>query len=243
MKRITLLILGGLMLLIPAIMLAGNLDSPASLGNMSSAMYTLGDIFNLLDSGTEATKTAAFDEPGSEPAATGKSLDEVYARAETSARVEETGAGDIAGYTEETNEDGTTQRGVPWPSSRFTDNSNGTITDNLTGLMWAGDANIPNGTRTWDQARGDCESSTLGGHSDWRLPNVKELQSLIDFGNVSPALPTGHPFDNVQSNVYWSSTTYASNTSYAWAVDLSGGFVSYDNKASSFYVWPVRGGQ
>jgi len=79
-----------------------------------------------------------------------------------------------------------------------------------------------------------------GTHTDWRLPNVKELQSLIDFGNYNPALPTGHPFSNVQSSYYWSSSTGADDTFYAWGVDMGYGGVYYGTKTIDFYVWPVR---
>ena len=81
-----------------------------------------------------------------------------------------------------------------------------------------------------------------------RLPNVKELQSLIDFAYYSPALSSasgtsqwtegGNAFSGVQSRYYWSSTTYSSNTSYAWGVDLDDGYVSYGSKADTYYVWP-----
>lgn len=74
------------------------------------------------------------------------------------------------------------------------------------------------------------------------MPNVKELQSLVDYGNVNPALPTGHPFDNVVSDFYWSSTTLAGNTTSAWTVGFSGGFVISGNKDLSVRVVAVRGG-
>ena len=75
----------------------------------------------------------------------------------------------------------------------------------------------------------------------WRLPNVKELESLIDFGQVNPALPPGHPFSGVQSNNYWSSTSLGFNPIGAWGVRLVDGVLG--SKPNTFYVWPVRGGQ
>jgi hypothetical protein len=76
----------------------------------------------------------------------------------------------------------------------------------------------------------------------WRLPTVEELASLVDNDNFSPALPTGHPFINLQLYDYWSSATYHANTSYAWSVHFGSGGVGYFNKSLSTYVWCVRGG-
>jgi len=149
-----------------------------------------------------------------------------------------------------TGDDGDLEKGVAWPSPRFTDNSNGTVTDNLTGLIWLKSANCF-GSRIWATALGDCNSLENGccglsdGSSagDWRLPNMKELLSLIDFSQFSPPLPSGYPFTDVQSNYYWSSTTDASATNDALHVLLYNGSVSSANKFSTYYVWPVRGGE
>jgi len=149
-----------------------------------------------------------------------------------------------------TGDDGDLERGVAWPSPRFADHGNGTVTDNLTGLMWTKNANLPNGYRTWQQALDYVSGMNAGaypnlGYTDWRLPNRKELHSLTDYSTYIPALPAGHPFTNVQAYHYWSSTTDAYDPVYAWVVDMWDGDVSYDNKpdAYSYYVWPVRSGQ
>lgn len=139
-------------------------------------------------------------------------------------------------------DDGTYQKGVAPTGARFTDNGDGTVTDNLTGLMWTKNANIW-GSIIWNTAVDNCEGYSLAGHSDWRLPNLRELQSLIDYKNFTPALPTGHPFTGVVSSGYWSSTTYADSTAYAWFVNLVNGFVFNGNKTITYYVWPVRGGE
>ena len=132
---------------------------------------------------------------------------------------------------------------------RFTDNSDGTVTDNQTGLIWLKNANSF-GQRTWDNALSDCNGLSNGQcgltdgsqAGDWRLPQIKELQSLIDFENYAPALPLGHPFINVQALLYRSSTTYVNITDIAWSVYLYDGGVDNTNKYEDFYVWPVRGG-
>ena len=160
-----------------------------------------------------------------------------------------------------TRDDGALEAGVAWPVPRFTDNGDGTIADNLTGLIWLKNANCF-GTRTWTQALSDANGLASGGcgltdgssAGDWRLPNVLELQSLIHHGFYYPALPntagtgqwtSGNPFTGVQSRSYWSSTTLALNSSYAWLVGIwSGGKGDNTKTTSATYVlWPVRGGQ
>jgi len=79
------------------------------------------------------------------------------------------------------------------------------------------------------------------GKTDWRFPNVKELQSLIDYSQYSPALPSGHPFANVQF-LHWSATTIATDKGNAWSVIMFNGFVLGWEKSDYHYVWPVRGG-
>jgi hypothetical protein len=154
-------------------------------------------------------------------------------------------------------DDGLLEKGVAWPNPRFTDNGDGTVTDNLTGLIWLEYANCF-GLRSWTEAifdsfgltSGNCGLTDGSSMGDWRLPNLFELESLRDMAYYSPALPNtagtgqwsaGDPFDTVQS-AYWSSTTYAFDIDYAWYVMISGGDLSYKLKTSDYYVWPVRGG-
>jgi hypothetical protein len=128
-------------------------------------------------------------------------------------------------------------------TAQFTDNGDETVTDNLTGLMWAENAN-PDGAKTWADALTYCNDLSLGGYDDWRLPNLNELRSPFDPTLSAPYLPAGHPFDGVQSDSYWSSTTGREGwTTYAWYVWLANGYVGLATKTSTNYVWPVRGGQ
>jgi hypothetical protein len=92
-------------------------------------------------------------------------------------------------------------------------------------------------------AAGNCGLSDGSAAGAWRLPNFRELHSLIDFGQFNPAFPVGHPFSGVQSNYYWSSTTYVLSPTGAWYVDLINGYVNVNDKSSFCLVWPVRGGQ
>ena len=150
-----------------------------------------------------------------------------------------------------TGQDGDKLKGTAWPVPRFTDNGDGTVTDNLTGLIWLKNANCF-GTQNWQTslnsantlASGSCGlfDGSLAG--DWRLPNIIELESLIDAQRSSPSLPADHPFASVQSNIYWSSSSYTI-FGYAWKVDMDEGGVFFGglSKFASFYVWPVRDGQ
>lgn len=143
-----------------------------------------------------------------------------------------------------TGDDGDLEKGVAWPGTRFSDHGDGTVTDNLTGLMWLKNANNAGSTKTWAGALTYCNDLTDSGYSDWRLPNVKELYSLFDIGQVSPALSSGHPFTGIQLDWYWTSSSNANNPSAsAWVVNPNDAIVSYDDKSYFDYVWPVRGGQ
>ncbi len=147
-----------------------------------------------------------------------------------------------------TGDDGDLQKGKPWPSPRFTDNGNGTVTDNLTGLIWLKNADCF-GEKLWADALSDCngladpqcglsDGSVAG---DWRLPNRFELQSLWDLSQYDPALPPGHPFTGVQSSsFYWSATTVANDTDGKWLVHMRYSGVAYDYEIDDYYVWPVR---
>jgi len=146
-------------------------------------------------------------------------------------------------------DDGDLERGVAWPVPRFSDHGNGTVTDNLTGLMWTKNANLPNGYRTWQEALDYVSGMNAGaypnlGYTDWRLSNRKELHSLTDYSRYNPALPAGHPFTNVQADYYWSSTTNAPFPSSAGLISMWNGHMYANDKSSTYYyVWPVRAGQ
>ena len=138
--------------------------------------------------------------------------------------------------------------GVAWPTPRFSDNGNGTVTHNLTGLVWLKKAD--SSVDTWAGAMALAANLASGSYGltdgsvagQWRLPTIKELSSLVDAGEDDPALPDDHLFTGVQSGYYWSSTPYTPNVSAAWYVHLNEGQIAAYDKTSSFGVWPVRGG-
>lgn len=149
-----------------------------------------------------------------------------------------------------TGQDGELRKGVPAPVARFNDNGDGTVTDNLTGLIWLKNANcfwqvpwVDAIAAARDLHAGQCGLDDQSQAGDWRLPNILELESLIDIGQVGPALPAGHPFLNVLPGGYWSSTTNAFHPSRARFVYLPHGAVNGSDKTNTQSVWPVRGGR
>ncbi|MBF0527132.1 MAG: DUF1566 domain-containing protein [Deltaproteobacteria bacterium] len=133
-------------------------------------------------------------------------------------------------------------------NSRFTDNGNGTVTDQKTGLIWLKNADCF-GQLKWkaavtacrNLADGQCGLTDGSKAGDWRLPTVEELKQLVndDHGRFSKP---GEPFTGVQLDVYWSSTTFAGYPNFAGIVSMHAGNDNFNGKAVNVYVWPVRGG-
>lgn len=255
--------------------LAGTLDAPSAPANTTS--HTLANIYERLTTGNYHEEST-FTEPQSAPnSGTMHSLDEIYSVAKPGAItniIPKTGDTYDDPCENCTGEDGETQYGIAWvleptPFSqtgaftitswtgvRFTDNGDGTITDNLTGLMWMKDlgCTYTEYETAWEYAlmfaedwigAGLCGLSDDISYTDWRLPNVHELHSLMDISQSGPALAVGHPFVNVPaeySSVIWTSTTHLEYTNAAYVIRLFNGHVSWEFKESSIYVLFVRGG-
>ena len=127
---------------------------------------------------------------------------------------------------------------------RFVDALGGAaVLDKETGLVWA--KSPASNKTTWWGALDYCAGLALGGRRGWRLPAIEELASLVDPANQSPALPSGHPFLNIQQEYYWSSSTYAVDNNCALIVHMPSGVVGFQfpKGSNNFCVWPVRGGQ
>ncbi len=166
--------------------------------------------------------------------------------------------------------DGNLQEGA---ARSYTDNGDGTITDNTTGLMWekndqSGGIHDYSNTYTWGMTgspytmNGTMVTTFLAtlnagggfaGHTDWRIPNMNELQSLVNYQNVSPAVDrafntgcgascTVLTCSCTVSYLYWSSSTVAAHPNLAWLVDFSNGYVYNSFKFSLYHVRAVRGG-
>ncbi len=147
-----------------------------------------------------------------------------------------------------TGQDGELQTGVPWSDPRFTDNNDGTVTDNVTSLVWLKNAD-PFGLRTWEQALKDCNNLSSGNYGltdnsksgDWRLPNINEIESLIDYGSFGPCLPNGgQPFENLRPSSYWTSTSVTEAPTEAMFIILGVGPSIFESKEHTFFVFPVR---
>ncbi|GAD24097.1 IPTL-CTERM sorting domain-containing protein [Acidovorax sp. MR-S7] len=155
-------------------------------------------------------------------------------------------------------------RGAPAPAATFTIHPDGTATDAATALVWdrchlgedasvntvcAEAAALP-ASHTWQQAlqtvaQLNARPGGYRGHSDWRLPNVAELESLMDmaFAERSPSDQLAFP-GNTAGNYYWSSTTYAAEATpvHAWYVNVLTGAVGAREKTDTLLVRLVRGG-
>jgi hypothetical protein len=124
----------------------------------------------------------------------------------------------------------------PWPMS-FTNNMDGTVRDNNTALVWQ---QLDDDTgRVWANALSYCNDLTLGGHSDWRLPSVKELISILDVHNIAPAIDNTVFPDTNRAN-YWTSTSISVDPSRAWHVNFDWSNNYYSDKATANYVRCVR---
>jgi len=129
----------------------------------------------------------------------------------------------------------------------YTDHGDGTVTDNVTGLMWPKDGNglgCWNGqTTTWTEAIDYCESLDFAGYTDWRLPNIRELASLINYGRVGPAIDTT-VFINTDSGAYYWTSTPCDTSSSAWSMQFyDGGSYPLNKTFYSIYLRAVRGGR
>ncbi|MFZ3137756.1 MAG: DUF1566 domain-containing protein, partial [Thermodesulfovibrionales bacterium] len=149
-------------------------------------------------------------------------------------------------------DDGSIQAGIEWPTARFTDNGDGTVTDNLTGLMWLKDGGCLR--RSWNNAlRAIADLNSNSGifncleyaavYNDWHLPDVQELESLINYGVPDSVVWLNtEGFKNMKSSYYWSSTTYQGNTTQALMVSMNDGAEKLGSKNKAYYVLPVRTG-
>ena len=139
------------------------------------------------------------------------------------------------------------------PTSAFTDNGDGTVTHSLTGLMWKQCAEGLSGAgcatggpvpaKTWSEALVAAKNANFAGHSDWRLPNKKELESIVETCGHTPAI-NQTLFPAIPGNFFWSGSSYVLDPTLAWYFRFNSDGASFAvNKGSILYVRLVRGGQ
>ncbi|GAG66544.1 unnamed protein product [marine sediment metagenome] len=151
-------------------------------------------------------------------------------------------------------DDGTYQGGW-WRGRKIADNrerfiaktieGDKVVIDNATGLMWAADrfaAGCGDGdTDYWSDAILVGNALDFAGNTDWRLPNINELVSIINWNKYDPALDEP-PFISTQSLNYWSSTVDKNDTCYALVINFRNGFISNEDKEEKVFLRCVRGG-
>lgn len=149
-------------------------------------------------------------------------------------------------------DDGYYKKGVTPSYTR--DDVKEVVTDNLTGLMWQDNKEAKTVRKPWvtqenydvknfndtigDTATTYCVELVMGGFEDWRLPTVKELESIVNYRQVKPSIDTIY-FKNVSSNYYWSSTTTYMRYR-AWYVSFGSGDVDGNSKNDNYYIRCVR---
>jgi hypothetical protein len=152
-----------------------------------------------------------------------------------------------------------------YDSGTLGDESDDLILDKETGLVWTRDAGhgaikySPRNRKTWQKtwpwqipvyycseiwhnAINYCRDLTVGNRKGWRLPTVEELSSIVDPSQSNPALPSGHPFVDVQSTIYLSITSDDSSKCSTQGVNMFDGSVNLLKNGAGFNVWCVRGG-
>jgi hypothetical protein len=142
-----------------------------------------------------------------------------------------------------TGDDGDLELGTAWPSTRFTANTANTMTDSLTGLVWI---KSPDSTgRTWANALTYADTFEVDGITDWRLPNINELENMIHSGIAYPSMPydwlNANGFSNILVGSYWTSTTYAGDTNSVWYIENSMRIGKTLKTNPVLYTWLVTG--
>lgn len=118
----------------------------------------------------------------------------------------------------------------------MTDNGDETISDDVTGLMWQQKTLT---AMTWKNAGIYCDELKLADYTDWRLPTVKELFTLVDYTKFSPVINTVY-FPNTVLSFHWTSMVYINYTNYIWCINFYNGCINTIDKADSYYIRAVR---
>ncbi|SLM47067.1 conserved protein of unknown function [Nitrospira japonica] len=111
------------------------------------------------------------------------------------------------------------------------------VKDASTGLIWEQDPDREHDV--WSRSIERCKAKEVGGRHTWRAPSVDELKSLIDQSQHDPALPPGHPFSNIKSEIYWTATPDPKDDIVAWQVSFFSGEPVTDQKSGTRRMWCV----
>jgi hypothetical protein len=124
--------------------------------------------------------------------------------------------------------------------SRFVNNTDGTVTDTLTGLIWQ--QNDIQERMTWEEALTQFNTLSLAGHTGWRMPTREELRSIVDYSRITPSIYINE-FPNTVSSNYWTSTAHPFQENYIWCIHFYNGNDNYQSKNNQYYSRAVIGGQ
>ncbi|MCG8430980.1 MAG: DUF1566 domain-containing protein [Candidatus Omnitrophica bacterium] len=127
-----------------------------------------------------------------------------------------------------------------WRASggRLVANGDGTVTDRSTGLMWVQNASAAGVDGLWQEVVDECANLTHANHSDWRLPNIKEMLSIVDYSVDEGPMDANFFVPPITS--FWTSTSYAADTARALIVAPGSGYINVYDKNASWWGWPVR---
>lgn len=124
-------------------------------------------------------------------------------------------------------------------AERYTANGNGTVTDQVTGLVWQ--ETLPTGNVDATTALGECASASTAGYCDWRLPTYVELQSIVDLAKASPAVDP-KAFAGMPAYVLWTSSPVAGSIVNGWSLGFGTGAASQEPLANPHHFRCVRAG-
>ncbi len=111
------------------------------------------------------------------------------------------------------------------------------VKDTVSGLVWEREPDYI--FDVWDRSLNRCVTKTVGGRQGWRTPSIDEIKTLVDQDQQDPALPAGHPFRNIKSSIYWTSTPHPTDDIVAWQLSLFSGQPVTDQKSGTRRVWCV----
>ena len=115
------------------------------------------------------------------------------------------------------------------------------VKDTASGLIWEREPDYL--FDVWDRSLTRCATKTVGGEQGWRAPSIDEIKTLVDADQQDPSLPAGHPFRNIKSGIYWTSSAHPTDDIVAWQMSFFSGEAVTDQKSGMRRLWCVLGDQ